>query len=200
MTKKIFIVLYSMYGHVFKLANEVKKGIEKVPGFEVKIFKVAETLPEEVLQKMHATTFDLPVLDPRGDEILQADGLLFGIPSRFGLMPAQMKNFFDGLGGHWGKGSLNGKPAGVFFSTAQQHGGLESIALTTVVAFSHLGMVFVPVGYSHPLLFDTTEVIGASQYGAGTIAGDGSRQPSEKELTLASHHGEYFAGFVNRLK
>ena len=148
---------------------------------------------------MGVASFDIPVLDPRTDDILQADGLLFGIPSRFGSLPAQVKGFIDGLGGHWGKGALIGKPAGVFFSAAQQHGGLETIAISAAISFSHLGMPFVPLGYSHPLLFDSTEVIGASQYGAGTIAGDGSRQPSEKEITLAQHHGEHFAKFIARL-
>ena len=149
---------------------------------------------------MGAATFDLPTLDPRSNEIAEADGILFGIPSRYGVMAAQLKAFFDGLGGHWSKGSLIGKPAGIFFSSGQQHGGQETVALTTVVQFTHLGLVYVPLGYSNPILFDTTEIIGGSQYGSGTIAGNGTRQPSEKELALAHHHGESFAKFVNRLQ
>ncbi len=198
---KIFIVISSLYGHVYKLAQAIKEGLEKNENVEVKLFQVAETLPEEVLQKMHAQKFDLPILDPRGEEIKTADGFLFGIPTRYGLMSGQLKQFFDGCGGLFSTGGLVGKIAGTFFSTSTQHGGQETTALTTVTHFAHLGMIYVPLGYTHPNLFINTEVIGGSPYGAGTItSSDGSRQPSDKELEIARHQGEQFAKYVVKFR
>jgi len=196
---KIFIVYYSMYGHVKQLALKVKEGIEKT-GCEVVIYQVAETLPAEVLEKMHAPPKDaeIPVLDVH--DLAQADGIIFGVPTRFGMLPAQMKAMFDATGGLWQTGALIGKPASVFFSTATLGGGQETTALTLVTQFSHHGMIYVPIGPSSPLIFSLDEIHGGSAYGAGTIAGpDGSRQPSELELGLATHQGEHFAKVVKAL-
>ena len=149
---------------------------------------------------MYAAKLDVPILDPRSEEFLQADAYLFGIPTRYGTMPTQWKTFWDATGALWAKGALVGKLAGTFFSTASQHGGQETTALTTVTHFAHHGMVYVPIGFTHKNLTDNSEVIGGSPYGAGTIAGgDGSRQPSEKELEIALYQGEFFAKFVNRI-
>ena len=134
-------------------------------------------------------------------ELLKAyDGIMFGIPTRFGMAPAQMKALMDSTGGLWQQGALVGKPAGTFFSTGTQNGGQETTALTFVTQFVHHGMIYVPMGYSTPLLFDLKEVHGGSPYGSGTIAGpDGSRMPSEHEKKVAVHHGEHFGKIVTKL-
>jgi len=180
----------------------MKKGADSVPGVEVTIWRVPETLPQEVLGKMHAAPGreDHPVITAR--QLAEADGILFGFPTRFGMMAAQMKAFFDTTGGLWQSGALAGKPAGVFFATGTQGGGQETTALTAVTQLTHHGMLFVPVGYTHGAgMFAMDEVKGGSPYGAGTFAGaDGSRVPSDAELALAAHQGKYFAGIAKKLK
>ncbi|CAO2177976.1 unnamed protein product, partial [Urochloa humidicola] len=200
MAVKVYVVYYSTYGHVGKLAEEIKKGASSVEGVEVKIWQVPETLPEEVLGKMGAPPKpDVPVITPQ--ELAEADGILFGFPTRFGMMAAQMKAFFDATGGLWREQSLAGKPAGIFFSTGTQGGGQETTPLTAITQLTHHGMVFVPVGYTFGAkLFGMDQVQGGSPYGAGTFAGDGSRCPSEVELEHAFHQGKYFAGIAKKLK
>ena len=135
------------------------------------------------------------------DEMKNADGFLFGMPTRFGQMPEQMKNFWDSTGRHWKTGALYQKPAGFFFSTSSQGGGQESTAWTSITQLSHHGMIFVPVGYNFgPELFDVNEIRGGSPYGAGTYSGDGNRLPTDLELRIAKHQGEYMAKFVKRIK
>ncbi|KAK8664823.1 hypothetical protein V6N13_084596 [Hibiscus sabdariffa] len=189
-----------MYGHVEKLAQEIKKGAESVEGVEAKVFQVAETLPEEVLGKMHAPPkTDAPIITP--NELTEADGLLFGFPTRFGMMPAQFKAFLDSTGGLWRTQALAGKPAGFFYSTSAQGSGQETTALTAITQLVHHGMLFVPIGYSFGVdMFEMEQVKGGSPYGAGTYAGDGSRQPSELELAQAFHQGKYLAGIAKKLK
>jgi len=196
----VYIVHYSMYGHVRTLAEAIQRGASKVPGVDVKLFQVAETLPTEVLEKMHAPpkNADIPIIT--ADELTKADGILFGFPTRFGMMASQMKCFFDSTGGLWMKGSLVGKPAGLFFSTGTQNGGQETTALTAVTQLTHHGMVYVPIGYSSPLMTNMEEIKGGSPYGAGTFAGiDGRRVPSKLEIELAEHQGQFFAKFVRTL-
>eukprot|EP00878_Enallax_costatus_P027726 GHUV01029874.1.p1 GENE.GHUV01029874.1~~GHUV01029874.1.p1 ORF type:complete len:210 (+),score=57.23 GHUV01029874.1:164-793(+) len=164
-------------------------------------FSVAETLPAEVLAKMHAPEkpTDVPIIDPH--IIDQADGFVFGFPTRFGMMCAQMKAFFDATGGHWAKGSLAGKAAGLFCSTATQGGGQETTLLTTVTQLAHHGIIFVPSGYgTGPIMFGMDAPRGGSAYGAGCLAGpDGSRQPSEVELEQALYTGKNVATVVKKL-
>jgi len=181
------------------MAQEVAKGVES-GGAEVKLLQVPETLPKEVLEKMHAPAKpDVPIATPQ--DLAEADGIIFGIPTRFGMMTAQMKAYFDATGQLWQKGTLVGKPASIFHSTATQGGGQETTALTTVTQLTHHGMIFVPIGYGNPSLFNMDEVHGGSPYGAGTFAGgDGSRQPTQLELGIAAYQGKYFAGVVNALK
>lgn len=177
------------------MAQRVAKGVEAA-GAEVKIYQVPETLNAGILEKMHAPAKDanVAVLNDVA-ELEQYQGILFGIPTRFGQMPAQMKAMFDATGQLWQKGALVGKTAGVFFSTATQGGGQETTALTTLTQFTHHGMIFVPIGYSDPSLFNMDEVHGGSPYGAGTFAGPkGDRMPSALELGVAEHQGKYFAG------
>jgi NAD(P)H dehydrogenase (quinone) len=203
--KKVVILFYSMYGHVEKLARSILEGVNKVEGVEGELWRVEETLHEDVLKKMYAPpkSEDIPVLTyDKLDVIANADGVLFGFPTRFGMMCAQMKAFWDMTGGLWQKGALVGKPAGFFFSTGGQGGGQETTALTAVTQLAHHGMVYVPIGYTFgPEGFTLNEVKGGSAYGSGTLsAGDGSRQPSDLELRIAKHQGDYFAKFVNKLK
>ncbi|GAA0169186.1 hypothetical protein Leryth_025973 [Lithospermum erythrorhizon] len=201
MTVKIYIVYYSMYGHVLKLAEEIKKGAESVDGVEVKLWQVAETLPEEVLGKMYAPPKgEAPIVTP--DDLAAADGYLFGFPTRFGMMASQFKAFFDSTGGLWQSGGLVGKPAGLFFSTGSQGGGQETTALTAITQLTHHGMIFVPIGYTFgPGMFDMETIKGGSPYGSGTYAGvDGARQPTEAELKQAFHQGKYTAEIVKKFK
>ncbi|KAJ2715514.1 hypothetical protein H4R19_001162 [Coemansia spiralis] len=195
---KIFVITYSMYGHVNKVAESIVAGLKR-GGVEVGRYQVAETLSDDILAKMHAPPkTDIPVL--KANDLPEADGYLFGFPTRYGIAPAQMKAFFDATGSLWIKQQLSGKPAGIFYSTASQHGGQEVTAFTTLPFLAHHGMIFVPFGYGHPNLFDNSEVIGGSAWGAGTVAnGDGSRQPTKKELDIAEAQGEQFAKVAKKL-
>ncbi|KAL9549205.1 hypothetical protein MBANPS3_005326 [Mucor bainieri] len=192
MTKPVvYIVLYSLYQHVYKLSQSIQQGLEE-KGVEVKVFQVAETLSDEILSKMQAPTKpDLPIMTV--DKLAEPDGIIFGLPTRFGLFPAQIKTLLDASGALWAKGALAGKFAGTFFSTASQHGGQETTALTAVTYFAHHGMMYVPFGYANVALQNNDEVIGGSAYGSGTISdGDGSRQPTQTELDIAKNQGQNF--------
>ncbi|KAI0915608.1 Minor allergen Alt a 7 [Taiwanofungus camphoratus] len=198
---KIAIVIYSLYGHIVKMAESVKSGVEAAGG-RVTIYQIAETLPQEVLAKMGAPPKPAyPVLEPT--DLPKFDAFIFGIPTRYGNMPAQFKTFWDATGGLWAQGSLAGKYASVFVSTGTPGGGQEITALSIVSTFVHHGINFVPLGYSKTFaqLANLSEVRGGSPWGAGTYAGaDGSRQPSALELELARLQGEYFYGVVSKVK
>lgn len=194
----VYVIYYSTYGHIKTMADCVVAGL-KESGVDAKLFRVEETLSEEVLGKMHAAPkADDPIANAA--ELPNADGFIFGFPTRFGAMPAQMKAFFDQTGGHWMKGALVGKPASFFFSTATMGGGQETTAMLSISNLAHHGMIYVPIGYSNPKLMDMTEMHGGSAWGAGCLAGpDGSRQPSELERDVATHQGKYFGGVVSAL-
>lgn len=197
---KIAVVYYSMYGHIGKLASAIKAGTSRVPGVETQLFQVQETLPAELLTKMHAApkAADHPIATP--DTLKEADGILLGLPTRFGMLPSQVKGLFDACGGLWASGGLIGKPCGIFFSTGTLGGGQETTAMTTTPFLAHHGMTFVPLGYRTPLLGNLDEIHGGSPWGAGTLAGhDGSRQPSELELEIARVQGESFAEIAKKL-
>jgi len=187
---KIAVIYYSMYGHVAKLANAVVKGVESAGG-DVTLFQIAETLPTEVLEKMHAApkSSDVPVVTTA--DLPKFDALIFGAPTRYGQPLAQYKALWDATGGLWQSGALNGKLASFFTSTATLGGGQETTGLTNLTHFVHHGMIFVPLGYGNPSLFNMSEVHGGSPWSAGTLSGpDGSRQPSELELGLATYQGK----------
>ncbi|KAG6500967.1 hypothetical protein ZIOFF_040830 [Zingiber officinale] len=191
---------YSMYGHVAKLAEEIQKGVNSVEGVEVKLWQVPETLSEEVIGKMGAPPkSDVPIIQP--NDLAEADGILLGFPTRFGMMAAQFKAFIDATGGLWRSQALAGKPAGIFYSTGSQGGGQETTPLTAITQLAHHGMIFVPIGYTFGAgMFEMADVKGGSPYGAGTYAGDGSRNPSQLELEQAFHQGKYFATIAKKLK
>jgi NAD(P)H dehydrogenase (quinone) len=195
MAPKIAIVYYSMYGHIKQLVEAEKKGIEKAGG-TADIFQIPETLPEEVLAKMHAPPKDSNhrVLNDPAD-LLPYDAFLLGIPTRYGNFPAQWKTFWDKTGGQWASGGFWGKMAGLFVSTGTLGGGQESTCIAAMSTLAHHGIIYVPFGYSKAFaqMSDMSEIHGGSAWGAGTFAGaDGSRQPTAKELEIATIQGEAF--------
>lgn len=202
LTKKlrIFIVFYSMYGHVESLARRMKKGVDGIDGVEGVLYRVPETLETEVLEQMKVPAKDdrIPLISV--EDLVEADGLLFGFPTRYGCMAAQMKAFFDSTGKLWTEQKLAGVPAGFFVSTGTQGGGQETTAWTAITQLVHHGMIYVPIGYTFGAgMFKMDTLRGGSPYGAGVFSGDGTREPSEMELALAEHQGKYMALMVKRL-
>ncbi|KAH6807918.1 Quinone reductase family protein [Perilla frutescens var. frutescens] len=198
---RLFIVFYSMYGHVEGLARRMKRGADSVAGVEAVLYRVPETLTDEALVKMRAPIKDDSIPEIASPEDLSgADGFLFGFPTRYGCMAAQMKAFFDSTGQLWKEQKLAGKPAGFFVSTGTQGGGQETTAWTAITQLAHHGMLFVPIGYTFGAgMFRMDSIRGGSPYGAGVFAGDGTREPSETELALAEHQGKYMAAIVKRI-
>lgn len=198
---KVYIVFYSMYGHVEIMAREVQKGANTVQDVEATLWQVPETLPDRVLEKMKAPSKVNDVPEIRPEQLVEADGFIFGSPSRFGMMAAQVLAFFDATHELWESQALAGKPAGIFWSTGFHGGGQENTALTAITHLAHHGMIYVPLGYTFGSgMFEMNEVKGGSSYGAGTYAGDGSRQPTELELQQAFHQGKYVAEIAKKLK
>ncbi|KAK8683421.1 hypothetical protein V6N13_039482 [Hibiscus sabdariffa] len=200
-TTKLYVVYYSLYRHVEIMAREVQRGANSVQGVEATIWQVPETLSDIILQKMKAPAKAGDVPEIRPEQLLDADGFLFGFPSRFGVMAAQFKAFFDATSELWKGQALAGKPAGIFWSTGFHGGGQELTALTAITQLAHHGMIFVPLGYTFGSgMFEMDEVKGGSAYGAGTYAADGSREPTELELQQAFHQGKYVAEITKKLK
>ena len=201
---KVLIVYYSMYGHIFKMAEAVAAGVREVKGCEVVIKRVPETLPGEVLEMMGAVEAQkgmahIPIATV--DDLAGADAIIFGTPTRFGNMCGQMRQFLDATGGLWMKGSLVGKVGSVFASSATQHGGQESTILSFHTTLLHQGMVVVGLPYSFAGQMGLGEITGCSPYGASTIAGgEGERMPSENELAGARYQGAHVARIALKLK
>jgi len=200
---KILVVYYSLYGHIHQLAQAVAAGAAEVEGAEVVLRCVPETLSDEVIAMMGATEArkamaGVPVCTV--DELAAADAVIFGTPTRFGNMCGQMRQFLDATGQLWMKGALVGKVAGVFTSSATQHGGQESTILTFYPTLLHQGMIVAGLPYSFAGQMGVEEVKGGSPYGASTIAGsDGKRQPSPAELDGARFQGRYITGIAAKL-
>ncbi len=196
---KVLILYYSSYGHIEQMAAAAAEGVREA-GAEAVIKRVPELVPEEVAKASH---FKLDQAAPVATvaELPEYDAIILGVPTRFGNMPAQMKNFLDQTGGLWAQGKLIGKVGSVFTSTATQHGGQESTILSTHTVLLHHGMVVVGLPYSFQGQMALDQVTGGSPYGASTIAaGDGSRQPSENELAGARFQGKHVAGIAAKLK
>ncbi|KAI8341366.1 flavoprotein-like protein [Chlamydoabsidia padenii] len=191
----VFVIIYSMYGHIHTLTKQIQYGLEE-QGINVKLYQVPETLSDEIREKMHAPPkLDLPVITAA--ELTEADGIVWGIPTRFGIMPAQIKAFLDSTGSLWSSGALSGKPTATFFSTGSQHGGQETTATNLVPYFAHHGMLYVPLGFANANMFDNSEVVGSSPWGSGTVSGsDGSRQVSDKEKEIALTQAKNFGNVV----
>lgn len=203
MIMKVLIVYYSMYGHVYRLAEAMADGVREVDGAEVELRQVPETLSDEVLTKMGA-------IEPRKafahipvamvNDLAKADAVIFGTPTRFGNMCGQMRQFLDATGSLWAKGSLVGKVGSVFTSTGTQHGGQESTILSFHLNLLHHGMVIVGLPYSFQGQSRMDEITGGSPYGASTIAGPkGDRLPTENELAAARFQGKHVATIAKKL-
>jgi NAD(P)H dehydrogenase (quinone) len=183
---KILVLYYSSYGHVETMAQAVAEGARSA-GAQVDIKRVPDTMDQAAPV---ATVDDLP----------NYDAIIFGVPTRYGNMAAQMKNFLDQTGGLWAKGKLVGKVGSVFTSTATQHGGQESTILSTHTVLLHLGLVIVGLPYTWAGQMKIDEMTGGSPYGATTIAGgNGARQPSANELEGARFQGRHVAEIAAKL-
>lgn len=196
---KILVLYYSMYGHIEVMANAIADGARGVDGSEVTIKRVPELMPEEAAKNAGVKLDqEAPLATP--EELGDYDAIIFGSPTRFGNMAAQMRNFLDQTGGLWFEGKLVGKLGSVFTSTASQHGGQETTITSFHTTLLHHGMVVVGVPYAIPQLTSMDEIIGGSPYGATTITGsDGSRMPSEGELEIARFQGEHVAKLAAKL-
>jgi len=195
---KVLVLYYSSYGHIETMAQAVAEGVREA-GAEAVVKRVPELVPEEVAK---SSGFKLDQAAPIAtvDELPGYDAIILGVPTRFGNMPAQMKNFLDQTGGLWAKGALIGKVGAVFTSTATQHGGQESTILSTHVVLLHHGMVIAGLPYSFQGQMLQGEVTGGSPYGASTIAAaDGSRQPSGNELAGARFQGKHVGTLAAKL-
>jgi NAD(P)H dehydrogenase (quinone) len=200
---RIQVVFYSMYGHVYRLAEAVREGAASVDGTEVSLYQVPELVPEDALEKSGAKEAreafaHIPIA--KQDRLPDADAIIFGTPTRFGNMCAQMRNFLDRTTQLWLNGALIGKVGSVFASTASQHGGQETTIQSFHSTLLHHGMIIVGVPYSEQRLLTMEEITGGTPYGATTLAdADGSRQPSENELAIARFQGRHVAEITSRL-
>lgn len=201
---KMLILFHSMYGHIKTMAEAAAKAAGEIPGVEVLLRRVPETLNDDILTKMgalDAAKAQAGIPAATVDDLAEADAILFGTPTRFGNMSGQMRQFLDATGGLWAKGALVGKPGGVFTSSATQHGGQESTILSFHTFLLHHGMVVVGLPYAFQGQMRLDEITGGSPYGASTIAGgDGSRQPSENDLEGVRFQARHLARIGLKLK
>lgn len=202
---KVLVVYYSLYGHVWRLAQAVQEGARSVPGVEVVLRRVQEfeeirrkTEEQEPVRALREQQREIPVCTL--DDLRAADGVVFGSPTRYGNMCAQMKLLMDSTAALWLKGEMEGKPAGVFTSTASTHGGQETTCVTMMLPLLHLGMLIVGVPYSTPGMIHT-EARGGTPYGASTIAGArGELQPGEPDLQIARALGRRVAETTRKVR
>jgi NAD(P)H dehydrogenase (quinone) len=202
---KVLVVYYSLYGHMLQMARAVADGAREIPGADVLLRRVQEfDAVEKVidgndyLRQVRESQADIPVCTL--DDLRAADGIMFGSPTRFGNMTAQMKQLFDSAGSLWLKGELEGKPAGVFTSTATTHGGQETTLTSMMVPLLHLGMIIVGLPYSSEGMLHT-QARGGTPYGATTIAGSqGELQPTPEDLKLARIQGHRLAAITAKLR
>ena len=204
---KVNVIFHSIYGHIYRMAEAIAEGAREVEGAKVGIYQVPETLPNDVLEKMRAIDTKklfahIPVLtrDKYEDVLAGADALIFGTPTRYGMMTAEMRTVLDGLGELWSRDAFVGKVGSVFTSSGAQHGGQESTILTFHVSLLHLGMIIVGLPYAEKRQTRMDEITGGSPYGVSTIAGgDGSRRPSENELAMARYQGRHVAQLAKKI-
>jgi NAD(P)H dehydrogenase (quinone) len=200
---KVNIIFYSMYGHIYKMAEVEAQGAKEVPGTEVKIYRIPETLPENILVQSGAKDAQkifshLPIATL--DSLTEADAIIFGTPTRFGMMAAQMRQFLDTTGPLWAKGSLVGKIGSVFTSSSTQHGGQESTILSFHTTLLHHGMIIVGVPFTEPNLSDSSNIHGGTPYGASAIIPqDDENRPNSIELDIARSQGKRVAELAKKL-
>ena len=205
MDTRVQIIFYSMYGHVYRLAEAVAQGAKEVAGVEASIFQVPELVPDNILEqsgakKARAAFAHIPVA--RVEQLSDTDVIIFGTPTRFGNMCSQMRNFLDQCGEHWMRGTLINKIGSVFASVGTQHGGHETTITSFHLTLFHLGMIVVGTPYSEPRLMNMEEITGGTPYGATTLAGpDGRSRPvSNNELAIARFQGRHVASVARRFK
>jgi NAD(P)H dehydrogenase (quinone) len=200
---KIQVIFYSMYGHIYRMAEAVAEGARSVDGAQVSIYQVPELVPDEALERTgakaaRAAFAHIPVAVPA--VMADADAIIFGTPTRFGNMCAQMRNFLDQTGQMWLQGALVGKIGSVFTSTATQHGGQETTITSFHSTLLHHGFILAGVPYTEQRLLNMEEITGGSPYGASTLAGGrGERQPSENELAIARFQGRHVTEIARKL-
>ncbi|BAX64019.1 NAD(P)H:quinone oxidoreductase [Burkholderia stabilis] len=196
---KVLVLYYSSYGHVETMAQQIAEGAKSVPGVEVALKRVPETIPVDQARAI-GVKVDQAAPVATVDELPDYDAIIFGTPTRFGNMAGQMRTFLDQTGGLWMKGALVGKIGSVFASTGTQHGGQETTITSFHTTLLHQGMVIVGVPYACSGLVNMSEITGGTPYGATTLAGaDGSRQPSANELEIARYQGRHVAELANKL-
>jgi NAD(P)H dehydrogenase (quinone) len=206
MPTNVLIAYYSAFGHVYKMAQAVAEGAKGVADTDVRLRRfpeLAEVKASMAGSKHYQASVEAQreVAEVTHDDLRWADGICWGTPTRYGNMIAQMSAFLGTTGGLWLKGELEMKAAGVFASTGTIHGGQESTILTSFVPLMHLGMIVVGTAYGENPQILTTDGIGGSPYGAGTLAGpDNSRQPEERELTTARNLGSRVARVASKIK
>lgn len=194
----VLVLYYSSWGHVEQMAHAVAEGAREA-GAEVSVKRVPELVPDDVAKQFHYK-LDQPAPIATVDELADYDAIIFGTPTRYGNMAAQMKQFIDQTGGLWAQGKLIGKVGSVFTSTASQHGGQETTLTSFHTVLFHHGMVVVGLPYSFAGQNGLEQVKGGTPYGASTIAdGDGSRQPASIELDGARYQGRHVAGIAAKL-
>lgn len=203
MSVKVQVVFYSMYGHIHQMAEAIAEGAREVEGVEVELYQVPELVPDEALKrsgadKKRAVFAHIPFADVH--KLPEADAIIFGSPTRFGNMCAQMRNFLDQCGGIWSQGLMVNKVGSVFTSTNTQHGGQETTFNGFFTNLLHFGMVIVGVPFTESRLSNTETVSGGTPYGASTVgSGDGSRYPTENELAIARFQGKHVATIAKQL-
>jgi NAD(P)H dehydrogenase (quinone) len=196
---KVLVLYYSSYGHIEAMAAAVAEGAASVPGTTVAVKRVPELVPEAVAEASGMKVDQrAPIATP--DELADYDAIIFGTPTRFGNMAAQMRNFLDQTGGLWFAKALVGKVGSVFVSTASQHGGQETTITSFHTTLLHHGMVIVGLPYTFEGNSEMGEISGGTPYGASTLAGnDGSRMPSDNELAGARFQGAHVAAIAAKL-
>ncbi|MCH7471969.1 NAD(P)H:quinone oxidoreductase [bacterium] len=200
---KVQVIFYSMYGHVYRMAEAIAEGAREAEGAEASLYQVAELVPEEKLKAAGAwdarqTFAHIPLAEPA--QLADAHAVIIGTPTRFGNMCSQMRQFWDQTTKQWLAGELIGKIGSAFTSTGSQHGGQETTITSIWNTFCHQGMIIVGCPYSEKRLLEMDEITGSSPYGAATITrSDGSRMPSENELAIARFQGRHVASLAVKL-
>lgn len=190
---RVLVLYYSSWGHVESMAESVAAGARSVDGVEVDLRRVPELVPDAVAHSSHYK-LDQPAPLAEPEALANYDAVVFGTPTRFGNMAAQMRNFLDRTGGLWARGSLIGKVGSVFAVTGTQHGGQETTITSFHTTLLHHGMVIVGLPYSFDGLVNMDEITGGTPYGATALAGaDGSRPVSANEMAGAYFQGRHVA-------
>jgi NAD(P)H dehydrogenase (quinone) len=196
---KVLVLYHSTYGHIETMAYAVAEGVREVDGVQVDVKRVQETVPEE-LARQSGYKLDQQAPIATVDELADYDAIIIGVGTRYGRMASQMSAFWDMTGGLWAKGALIGKVGSAFVSTASQHGGQETTAMSVITNLLHHGLVIVGLPYAYPGLLDISQVNGGTPYGASTLTGpDGSRTPNDNELGAARFQGRHVAEIAKKL-